>query len=47
MKSVSIAVVSSIPFLGHLRKMGVEVLYVADAVDKCAVQQLKDFGSKY
>ena len=30
LKSVSIAVVSSIPFLRNLREMDVEVLYMAD-----------------
>ena len=47
MKSVSIAVVSSIPFLRNSWKIGVEVLYMADLVDKYVVQQLKKFGSRY
>merc|ERR1712107_626085 len=42
----SIAVVSSSPFLEHLRKKGLEVLYMVDPVDEYAVQQLKEFDGK-
>ena len=47
MKSVSIAVVSSVSFLGNVRNVGVDVLYMSDPADKYAVQQLNEFGSKY
>merc|ERR1711865_1155495 len=42
----SIAAVSSSPFLEALRKKGLEVLYMVDAVDEYAVQQLKEFDGK-
>ena len=42
---VSIAVVSSSPFLENLRKKGLEVLYMVDPVDEYAVQQLKELKS--
>merc|ERR1711865_989603 len=42
----SIAQVSSSPFLEALRKKGLEVLYMVDAVDEYAVQQLKEFDGK-
>merc|ERR1712096_222002 len=42
----SIAAVSSSPFLENLRKKGLEVLYMVDAVDEYAVQQLKEFDGK-
>merc|ERR1711966_15913 len=42
----SIAQVSSSPFLESLRKKGLEVLYMVDAVDEYAVQQLKEFDGK-
>ena len=41
--SESIAVVSSSPFLEKFRKKGLEVLYMVDPVDECAVQQRKEF----
>merc|ERR1712096_136117 len=42
----SIAQVSSSPFLETLRKKGLEVLYMVDAVDEYGVQQLKEFEGK-
>merc|ERR1740117_872368 len=42
----SIAQVSSSPYLETLRKKGLEVLYMVDAVDEYAVQQLKEFDGK-
>merc|ERR1712139_350515 len=42
----SVAQVSSSPFIETLRKKGLEVLYMVDPVDECAVQQLKEFDGK-
>ena len=41
-----IAVVSPSPFLEHLRKKGLEVLYIVNSVDEHAVQQLKEIDGK-
>ena len=37
---------SSSPFLKNLRKKGLEVLHMVDAVDEHAVQQLQEFDGK-
>ena len=42
----SIAVVFPSSFQKYWRKKGYEVLYMADPVDKFAVQQLKEFDGK-
>jgi len=42
----SIAVVSSFPFFGNLRKQGLEVLFMVDPVDEFVVHQLKEFDAK-
>merc|ERR1712238_35531 len=42
----SMTAVSSSPFLEALRKKGLEVIYMVDAVGEYAVQQLKEFDGK-
>ena len=41
-----IAAGSSSPLLENLRMKGLEVLYMMDPTDECAVQQLQEFGGK-